>query len=92
LNVDDIYLNLEQYLTEKFDSQFEANKDHRNAERSFYLTSESFDFSFPSTFAEEKTVQSLLKKVERWIASNLNDIEENNYYVFDSAGVMRKSP
>ncbi|MFT6908340.1 MAG: hypothetical protein ACJAS1_005037 [Oleiphilaceae bacterium] len=89
MNVDEIYLKLTQYLTEKFDSQFEANKEHRNAARHFYLTSNEIDFSFPITFVEEASMQSLLKKVDRWLANNLNNIEENNHYVFDASGVMR---
>jgi|GEM_PF-6879046 len=89
MNVDEIYLKLTQHLTEKFDSQFEANKEHHNAARHFYLTSKEIDFSFPTTFVEEASMQSLLKKVDRWLANNLSNIEENNHYVFDASGVMR---
>ena len=90
MNVDEIYLKLTQHLTEKFDSKFECNKEHHNATRHFYLISKEIDFSFPTTLVEETSMQSLLKKVDCWLANNLNNIEENNHYVFDASGVMRR--
>lgn len=82
---------VEQYilevLTEKFGCEFEV----ASSRRQFEFRSDDYDFSFPITFIEMTSKQSIQNKVKSWIERDFSLIKPNSSVVYNANGAILDS-
>ncbi|EJF4094287.1 hypothetical protein DFX34_RS23625 [Vibrio parahaemolyticus] len=76
-----------QALEKEFGCEFGAVQCWRN----FMFRSAGYDFTFPASFCHATSLQSIERKVTRWIQRDRELINPNSHVIYDSNGVIQAS-